>query len=96
MPLASALELVLGHYDIYDVDSLLAILRSPHDASGVADLIDGSRALIDATVMRQRALDLSSLTLLHIKRRVKPIPRSRDIGTASQGIVVLEPDRTYP
>ena len=49
MPLASALELVLGHYDIYDVDSLVAILRSPHDASGVADLIDGSRALIDAT-----------------------------------------------
>ena len=50
MPLASALELVLGYYDIYDVDSLVAILRSPHDASGVADLIDGSRALIDATV----------------------------------------------
>jgi hypothetical protein len=49
MPLASALELVLGHYDIYDVDSLVAILRSPHDASRVADLIDGSRALIDAT-----------------------------------------------
>ena len=49
MPLASALELVLGHYDIYDVDSLVAILRSPHDASQVANLIDGSRALIDAT-----------------------------------------------
>ena len=49
MPLASALELVLGHYDIYDVDSLVVILRSPHDASQVADLIDGSRALIDAT-----------------------------------------------
>ena len=42
MHLASALELVLGYYDIYDVDSLVAILRSPHDASGVADLIDGS------------------------------------------------------
>ena len=41
----SALQLVLGHYDIYDVDTLVAILRSPHDASQVADLIDGSRAL---------------------------------------------------
>ena len=49
MPLASALQLVLGHYDIYDVDTLVAILRSPHNASQVADLIDGSRALIDAT-----------------------------------------------
>ena len=49
MPLAEALQLVLGHYDIYDVDTLVAILRSPHDASQVADLIDGSRALIDAT-----------------------------------------------
>ena len=49
MPLASALELVLNDYDIYDVDDLVAILRSPHDASQVADLIDGSRALIDAT-----------------------------------------------
>ena len=49
IPLVSALQLVLGHYDIYDVDTLVAILRSPHDASQVADLIDGSRALIDAT-----------------------------------------------
>jgi hypothetical protein len=39
MPLASALELVLRHYDIYDVDDLVAILRSPHAASQVADLI---------------------------------------------------------
>ena len=49
MPLASALELVLNHYDIFDVDDLVAILRSPHDACQVADLIDGHRALIDAT-----------------------------------------------
>ena len=27
MPLASALELVLNHYDIYDIDDLVAILR---------------------------------------------------------------------
>ena len=49
MPLASALELVLNHYDIYDIDDLVAILRSPDDASQVADLIDKSRALLDAT-----------------------------------------------
>merc|ERR1712167_423069 len=49
MTLASALELVLNHYDIYDVDDLVAILRSPDDASQVADLIDKSRALLDAT-----------------------------------------------
>ena len=47
MTLAAALELVLNHYDIYDIDDLVAILRSPDDASQVADLIDGSRALID-------------------------------------------------
>ena len=49
MPLASALEPVLNHYDIYDIDDLVAILRSPDDASQVADLIDKSRALLDAT-----------------------------------------------
>ena len=49
MPLASALELVLNQYDIFDVDDLVAILRSPDDASQVADLIDNSRELIDAT-----------------------------------------------
>ena len=49
MPLASALELVLNHYDIFDVDDLVAILRSPHDACKVADLIDGHHELIDAT-----------------------------------------------
>ena len=55
IPLASAHAFGLGSaagagsLDIYDVDDLVAILRSPHDASQVADLIDGSRALIDAT-----------------------------------------------
>ena len=49
MPLATALELVLNQFDIYDIDDLLDILRSPHDASQVADLINDSRALIDAT-----------------------------------------------
>ena len=50
MPLASAVELVLNHYDIYDIDDLVAILRSPDDASQVADLIDKSRALLHATL----------------------------------------------
>ena len=31
MPLVSALELVLNRYDIYDVDTLVTILRSPHN-----------------------------------------------------------------
>ena len=34
---------------LYDIDDLVAILRSPDDASQVADLIDKSRALLDAT-----------------------------------------------
>ena len=49
MPLATALELVLNQYGIYDIDDLVDILRSPHDASRVADLINDSRALIAAT-----------------------------------------------
>ena len=49
MPLASALELVLNEYDIYDVKTLLAMLRSPPNVSQIADLIDNSRELIDAT-----------------------------------------------
>ena len=49
MPLASALELVLNQYDVYDIDTLLVMLRSPHDISQIADLIDNSRELIDAT-----------------------------------------------
>ena len=49
MTLAAALELVLNQYDIFDVDDLVAILRSPVDASQVADLINESREQIDAT-----------------------------------------------
>ena len=49
MPLASALELVLNKYDVFDVDTLLAMLRSPLDIAQIADLIDNSRKLIDAT-----------------------------------------------
>ena len=33
MRLAAALELVLNQYDIFDVDDLVAILRSPHTGS---------------------------------------------------------------
>ena len=54
MPLAAALELVLNQYDIYDINDLVAILRSPVDSSQVADLIDESRALLDDST-RQRA-----------------------------------------
>ena len=49
MPLASALELVLNEYDVFDVDTLLVMLRSPHDIAQIADLIDHNRKLIDET-----------------------------------------------
>ena len=49
MTLAAALELVLNQYGIFDVDDLVAILRSPVDATQVADLINESREQIDAT-----------------------------------------------
>ena len=38
MPLASALELVLNKYDVFDVDTLLVMLRSPHNIAQIADL----------------------------------------------------------
>ena len=43
MPLATALELVLNQYHIFDIDDLVGILQSPHDCSQVADLINNSR-----------------------------------------------------
>ena len=49
MPLASALELVLNEYDVFDVDTLLVMLRSPHNIAQIADLIDQNRKLIDET-----------------------------------------------
>ena len=49
MPLTSALELVLNMYGVFDVDTLLVMLRSPHNIAQIADLIDNSRKLIDAT-----------------------------------------------
>ena len=49
MPLTSALELVLNKYGVFDVDTLLVMLRSPHNIAQIADLIDNSRKLIDAT-----------------------------------------------
>jgi hypothetical protein len=47
--LTSALELVLNKYGVFDVDTLLVMLRSPHNIAQIADLIDNSRKLIDAT-----------------------------------------------
>eukprot|EP00966_Prymnesium_polylepis_P263235 6080104-Prymnesium_polylepis.3 len=35
--------------DVFDVDTLLVMLRSPHNIAQIADLIDNSRELIDAT-----------------------------------------------
>ena len=49
MPLAFAVQLILNQYDVYDVDTLLVMLRSPLDIAQIADLIDNSRELIDAT-----------------------------------------------
>ena len=49
MPLALALELVLNEYGIFDVDTFVAVLQSPHHVSQMANLIDNSRVLIDAT-----------------------------------------------
>ena len=40
MPLASAVQLILNQYDVYDVDTLLVMLRSPLDIAQIADLID--------------------------------------------------------
>ena len=49
MPLVKALELAVNQYAIFDVDSFVAVLRSPHFSSQLADLIDSRRALIEAT-----------------------------------------------
>ena len=74
MPLASALELVLNQYDIYDIDDLLAILRSSDDARQVADLIDRSRALIDATA-----------GTAHVN--VQTEPATATVGTTMESVV---------
>ena len=74
MPFASALELVLNQYDIYDIDDLLAILRSSDDARQVADLIDRSRALIDATA-----------GTAHVN--VQTEPATATVGTTMESVV---------
>ena len=51
MTLAAALELVLNQYDIFDVDDLVAILRSPVDAT-LKWLTSSTRAA--SRSMRQR------------------------------------------
>ena len=74
MPLAQALELVLNQYGIYDIDSLVDILRSPVDVSQVADLINNSRALIDATA-----------NTAHVS--VQTEPATATVGTTMYSIV---------
>ena len=55
MPLVKALELAVNQYAIFDVDSFVAVLRSPHFSSQLADLIDSRRALIEATASTANA-----------------------------------------
>ena len=62
MPLASAVQLILNQYDVYDVDTLLVMLRSPLDIAQIADLIDNSRELIDATAHTARQTETATAT----------------------------------
>ena len=81
MPLASALELVLRHYDIYDVDDLVAILRSPHAASQVADLIDGSRVLIDATAGKAHVNVQTDCAMATVGTTMESVVNVREVGS---------------
>ena len=66
---------MLAQYDIYD--SLVAILRSPYDASQVADLIDGHRALLNATA-----------GTAHINVQIEPAMAT--VGTTMNSIVDVQ------
>ena len=81
MPLASALELVLNHYDIYDVGTLVAILRSPQDASQVADLIDGSRELIDATAGTAHISVQAEPAIATVSTTMSSVVNVREVGS---------------
>ena len=81
MPLASALQLVLGHYDIYDVDTFVAILRSPHDVSQLADLIDRSRSLIDATAGTAHVNVQTDCTTATVGTTMESVINVREVGS---------------
>lgn len=79
--LATALELVLNQYGIYDADDLAAILRSPHDASRVADLINASRALIDATAQTANVTVQTDMATATVVTTMDSIVNVRDVSS---------------
>ena len=79
--LATALELVLNQYHIYDADDLAAILRSPHDASRVADLINASRALIDATAQTANVTVQTDMATATVVTTMDSIVNVRDVSS---------------
>ena len=81
MPLATALELVLNQYGIYDIDDLVDILRSPHDASRVADLINDSRALIAATAQTANVTVQTDMGTATVGTTMDSIVNVRDVSS---------------
>ena len=92
MPLASALELVLNQYDIFDIDDLVAILRSPDDASELADLINNSRALIDATAGTAHVTVQTDTATATVGTTMDSIVNVREVGSlATFSLAGLDP-----
>ena len=81
MPLATALELVLNQYGIYDLDDLVDILRSPVAASQVADLIDESRALIAATAQTANVTVQTDMATATVGTTMDSIVNVRDVSS---------------
>ena len=79
MPLATALELVLNQYGIYDIDDLVDILR--FDASGVADLINDSRALIAATAQTANVTVQTDMATATVGTTMDSIVNVRDVSS---------------
>ena len=81
MPLATALELVLNQYGIYDLGDLVDILRSPVAASQVADLIDESRALIAATAQTANVTVQTDMATATVGTTMDSIVNVRDVSS---------------